>query len=261
MLIQFSRLWISRDDWRSLMSISGRGSALDSEAARAELLQRLVTAQEDERRRISRELHDTLGQYLTALQFGLQAVKGLDGCPADVAEGITKMMAVALRMDEEVERLSFELRPLTLDDLGLEDALRRHVQEWAACGIAVDLHVKNLDQRCLPAHVESTAYRVVQEALTNVRRHAKATRVSLIVERRRNELLVIIEDDGRGFDLEAVSGSAVRQRNFGLIGMRERAALVGGRLDIETEPGAGVTLYLRIPLVFDQDDGGARSPA
>jgi len=233
-----------------------------SEAARAELLQRLVTAQEDERRRISRELHDTLGQYLTALQFELQMVKGLDGCPADVAEGITKMRAAALEMDEEVERLSFELRPLALDDLGLEDALRRHVQEWAASsGIAVDLHAKNLDHRRLPAHVESTVYRVVQEALTNVRRHAEATRVSLIVERRRKELLAIIEDDGRGFDLEAVSGSAGGQRKLGLMGMLERAALVGGNLDVETEPGAGATGYLRIPLDFDQGDGGSTSHA
>jgi len=223
-----------------------------AEATRSEALQRLVTAQEDERRRISRELHDILGQYLTALQVGLQTLKELNGCPPDVTEGVTKMRAVTLKMDEEVERLSLELRPLALDDLGLEDALRRHVQEWAASsGIAVDLHAKNLDRQRLPAYIESTVYRVVQEALTNVRRHAEATRVSLIVERRRKELIAIIEDDGRGFDLETVRGSAGGQRKFGLLGMRERAALAGGRFDVETAPGSGATLYLHIPIDFD----------
>ena len=101
------------------------------------------------------------------------------------------------------------------------------------------------------------SYRVVQEALTNVRRHAEATRVSLIVERRRKELIAIIEDDGRGFDLETVRGSAGGLRKYGLIGMRERAALAGGRFDVETAPGSDATLYLHIPLDFDQDDGGS----
>jgi PAS domain S-box-containing protein len=221
-----------------------------AEAARAEALQRLVTAQEDERRRISRELHDTLGQYLTALQVGLQTVKEQDGCPADVTESITRMQALALRMDEEVERLSFELRPPALDDLGLEDALRRHVQEWSASsGIAADLHTKSLDHQRLPTSLETAVYRVVQEALTNVRKHARATSVSLIVERRREEVLAIIEDDGCGFDPDAVKHARGSRYKLGLVGMLERAALAGGRLDIESAPGAGTTIYLHVPIL------------
>jgi signal transduction histidine kinase len=228
-----------------------------AEQARQQLLQQLVSAQEEERRRIAHELHDSLGQYLTALDLGLKALQGLDGCPDPVVERIDQLRALALRIDEEVERLTFELRPPALDDLGLADALSHHLQQWSATsGIPVDLHTSGLEHKRLPACVETTVYRIVQEALTNILRHAAATHVSLIVERKRNKILAIIEDNGRGFELETVQGVSHR---FGLKSMAERAALAGGRLDIETEPGAGATLYVRIPLPLAQRDESAHS--
>jgi PAS domain S-box-containing protein len=225
-----------------------------AEQARQQLLQQLDSAEEEERRRISRELHDSLGQYLTALQLGLKSIEAQDGCPAPVRDGIQQMRQLALRIDEEVERLSFELHPPALDDLGLADALRRHVQQWSVTsGIVVDLHLGGLDHERLPPFVETTLYRIVQEALTNVVKHAGVARVSLIIERRRAEVIAIIEDNGRGFDLAAAEAAP---RRFGLKSMAERAALAGGRLDIETAPGSGTTIYIHIPLQTDQDEGG-----
>lgn len=225
-----------------------------SEAIGQQLLQQLVSAQEEERRRISHELHDSLGQYLTALDLGLKSIEIQDGCPAPVADEIQHMRQLALQIDAEVERLSFELRPLVLDDLGLADALRRHVQQWSATsGVVVDLHIGGLDHQRLPSFVETTLYRIVQEALTNILKHAGVVRVSLIIERRRDEVMAIVEDNGRGFDLAAAEAAP---RRFGLKSMAERAALAGGRLDIETAPGSGTTIYVHIPLQPDQADGG-----
>jgi signal transduction histidine kinase len=225
-----------------------------AEQARQQQHQQLVNAQEEERRRISRELHDSLGQHLTALHLGLKSIQTQDGCPISVADEIQQMRELALQIDAEVERLSFELRPPALDDLGLADALHRHIQQWSATsGIVVDLHLRGLDHERLPSFVETTLYRIVQEALTNVVKHAGVARVSLIIERRRAEVIAIIEDNGRGFDLAAAEAAP---RRFGLKSMAERAVLAGGRLDIETAPGSGTTIYIHIPLQTDQDEGG-----
>jgi PAS domain S-box-containing protein len=229
-----------------------------AEQARRRLLQQLVSAQEEERRHISRELHDTLGQHLTALHLGLKSVQAQDGCPASVAGGIQQLRELAVRIDEEVDRLTFELRPPALDDLGLDAALRLLVKEWSATShIPVDVHTRQLDHRRLPATVETTVYRIIQEALTNILKHSGATGVSLIVERQNGEVLAIIEDDGRGFDLEAATYAPGTGQQLGIEGMRERAALAGGRLDIETTPGSGTTVYVYIPLPADEDDGGS----
>jgi signal transduction histidine kinase len=158
-----------------------------------------------------------------------------------------------MSIDENVDRLAFELHPRELDDLGLEDTLRRHVQQWsAASGIAVSTHFRGLDHDHLSTFVETTIYRIIQEAMTNILRHAGATRVSLIVERRGTEILAIIEDDGRGFDVEAMQGE---RRRLGLQGMTERAALANGKLDIESEPGSGTTVYLHVPIPSESEEG------
>lgn len=228
-----------------------------AECARQRLLHRIVNAQEAERRRLARDLHDSLGQYLAALALGLKAAEQLDGCAAPVMDSIHQLRVLTQRMDEEVDRLSFALRPSVLDDFGLQDALRRHVQAWATeSGIVVDLHTRGLDDERLQDAVETTLYRIVQEALTNIRKHAEATYVTLIVQRRRNEMLAIIEDNGRGFDKETVRHASGAWRNFGLQGMAERAALCDGRLDIETMPGTGTTIYVHIPLSRDQSNSG-----
>jgi signal transduction histidine kinase len=210
---------------------------------------RVVEVQEEERRRISRELHDSLGQSLTALHVGLTSVQKLDGCPPHVQERIGTLRELALRIDEEVDRLSFELRPLALDDLGLESGLRLLVDEWSAVShIPVDLHVNGLARRSLPPDVETTVYRIVQEGLTNILKHAQATHVSMIVESRPGELLAIVEDDGIGFDPNVVAHAPGARKPLGIVGMWERAELAGGNIEIESAPGSGTTIYLHVPL-------------
>lgn len=218
-------------------------------AMRQHLLDRLLTVQEDERRRIAHDLHDSLGQHLVALNVGLKTVEEIDGCPQGVSARIGALRAMVVRMDEEVERLAFALRPPALDDLGLADALRRHVAVWSADShIPVDLHLRGLTATRLPSAVETAIFRVMQEALTNIRKYAAATHVSLILEWRSHEVVMIIEDNGCGFDVVAALATAGRRLHLGLSGMRERAGLVGGHLDVESAPGAGATVYLHVPL-------------
>ena len=140
------------------------------------LLQRLVNAQEDERRRISREMHDTLGQHLTALTLGLKTVQTREGCPQPVREHIEQLRATALKLDEEIDRLSYELRPLALDDLGLAPALRRHAQAWSQdAAIPVEVHIRGIEnERC--RCVETT----VTESRKRVDEHSQAANATLI---------------------------------------------------------------------------------
>jgi PAS domain S-box-containing protein len=218
-----------------------------SESSRQDLLRQVVTAQEEERRRISRELHDEVGQHLTALMLGL---KSLESAPdgRDRTGSLKDLRALAERLGQEVHEIALRLRPTALDDLGLLRTLTHYVEEWSTrCGVEVDFHSGGLTGERLPPHIESTIYRIVQEALTNVIRHAEATRVSLLIERRANHVTVIIEDNGRGFGAETVPGD-IRPKRLGLLGMSERAALVDGNLSIESNPGEGTTVFVRIPL-------------
>jgi signal transduction histidine kinase len=142
-----------------------------------------------------------------------------------------------------------ELRPPSLDSLGLEDALRGYAEEWATTsGIAVEIVTHGLENIDLPVTAETTIYRVVQEALTNILKHAQATHVSIILEQRSDLLRTIVEDDGVGFALETVRKERSGGQQLGLVGMAERATLVGGTLTVESEPGRGTTIYLHIPL-------------
>jgi signal transduction histidine kinase len=219
------------------------------DAERVRLLRRLVTAQEEERQRISRELHDQLGQYLSALMLRLKTLEPL----ADGREGaracLRHVEELSAKLADEVHHLAWELRPAALDDLGLHTVLQNYTERWSErSGVVADFHGGGLERRRLPPEVETTAYRVVQESLTNVLKHAGARRVSVIVERRRDELLVIVEDDGRGFEVEEVSIAARPGRGLGLLGMRERVALVGGSFSIEASPDGGTTVRARIPV-------------
>lgn len=219
-----------------------------AEAARAQLLRRLVTAQEGERRRISRELHDHLGQYLATMMLCLKTLR-----PATFGEAalgdLQKLEELTGKLVEEVHHLAWELRPAALDDLGLQAALQHYAEKWSErSGVAVDFHSGGLERKRLPPEVETTVYRIVQEALTNVVKHAAARRVSVIAERRREHVLVIVEDDGRGFDAEAAAGGTAAGCGLGLLGMRERVAHVGGALDFDSAPGGGSTVRARIPV-------------
>jgi PAS domain S-box-containing protein len=227
-----------------------------SEQQVRELLERQVQAVEDERSRIARELHDTLGQHLAALAIELRAVVESEQPSPSMRRRLVKIRALMRRMEDELDRLSYELRPLALDDLGLDDALRSHAQAWAKeSGIPIDVHTHGLRTGRLAPVVETTVYRVVQETLTNVRKHAGASRVGLIVERRPGELRVVVEDDGEGFD--AANVVSERGRRLGLRGMAERARLVAGHLEVESVAGRGTTVYLSIPLSEEADGGDA----
>lgn len=149
-----------------------------------------------------------------------------------------------------VHRLAWELRPQVLDDLGLNLALRRLADDWSqTTGVPVDLHTgDDLDTHRLPPEFETTLYRVAQEALTNVARHAKAKRVSVLLERRPGYVSLIVEDDGRGYDAQGVTSAPAGPGKLGLLGMQERVRLAGGTLAIESSPGAGATVFARLPL-------------
>ncbi|MBK8988719.1 MAG: HAMP domain-containing protein [Chloroflexi bacterium] len=210
---------------------------------RSQLLEKVIAAQEEERRRIARELHDETGQSLTSLMVHLQMVN--QQCPLpetrEQLDGVRTLLAQTL---DNVHNLALELRPSVLDDLGLAAALRRYVRDYQArYPLEVDLEVMGLAER-LPQGVETAVYRIIQESLTNIARHAQATTASVLLEQRGGRLRAIVEDDGVGFDPAAVNGSG----RLGLYGMRERAELLNGTLTIESEPGQGTSIFIEVPL-------------
>jgi signal transduction histidine kinase len=204
-------------------------------------LRRVVEGQELERRRLARELHDETGQALTSILLGLKSVETARG-EGEVQAAVAELRELVAATLEDVRRLAVELRPKALDDFGLEPALERLAQGFAEqTGIAVDV-VASLDAR-LPGEVETVLYRIVQEALTNVVKHAQAERVSIVVRRRGDRVAAVIEDDGRGF-----APAEARAEGLGLLGMRERLALVDGTIAIESSPGAGTTVVAEVPV-------------
>jgi PAS domain S-box-containing protein len=216
------------------------------------LVTRVVTAAEDERRRIAHELHDTFGQQLSLMLLQLAGLRRQidDGepTPAQIAQ-VERLFDTVRNLDEALDRVESELRPPALDELGLEAALAHTAHSWTAdSGIPVALNDAGLRDLQLPPLAETTVYRIVQEALANVRRHARAQHVTLDIAREGQELRVTIADDGRGFDMTANAAIDPRARHLGIVGMRERAALVAGALEIRSEPGRGTTVTLRLPL-------------
>jgi len=217
----------------------------EAERARTEFLTRLVFAQEDERRRIAREMHDQLGEQLTALALRIRMLKEACGEHDDWRAHVESIEAIAQRLDRDVDTLVWELRPTALDDLGLRAALANYVQDWSnRVGIPAKLHSSGLLDDRLRSDAETALYRIAQEALTNVAKHAKAGNVDVILERRDDSVLLIIEDDGVGFDPAAGEGGG---QGFGLLGMQERAGLVGAMLEIESSTDKGTTVLVRMP--------------
>ena len=223
-----------------------------AEGAHRTVLRRLVAAEETERSNISRELHDRLGQDLTALKLGLQIARKHGDCPPALLASVSKLEMLADRLMQDTHRLAWELRPAALDDFGLELALRRFAGEWSALsGVPVDFHSRGVTAQRLAREVETTLYRVAREALTNVFRHAAAQRVSMLLQRQVDHVSLIVEDDGAGFDLDAVLQAGAGPGPLGLLGMQERASLAGGSLQIESSPGVGTTIFVRMPLVYE----------
>lgn len=224
---------------------AGHRAIAEKEQARTQLLQKLITAQEEERRRIARELHDGVGQVLTSLIVGNQMAAELVSAtnPALAAKNY-ELAQVAAETLHDVRLLSRQLRPSLLDDLGLAAALERYREDFARLypTLTVELHCE-LGER-LPGPVEITLYRILQEAMTNAARHSGATMVGVLVQRRETDVRAIVEDNGHGFDPNAARKAA---RSVGLHAMLERAELIGGHFDIESNRD-GTTVYVEIPL-------------
>jgi two-component system, NarL family, sensor histidine kinase DevS len=228
----------SEDDVRLAETFAARAAvAVElSERVARETLRRIVAAQELERQRLARELHDETGQALTSILLGLKQLEG-----AESPEALHAVRELVVATLQDVRRLAVELRPKVLDDFGLVPALERLTQGFAEhTGITVDLEASTITER-VPVEVETAIFRIVQEALTNVVKHARAQRVSVLVTRADGRIRAVIEDDGTGFDPGAADGG------IGLIGMRERIELLDGSLVVESSATSGTTVAVEVP--------------
>jgi signal transduction histidine kinase len=222
-------------------------AALRAEQERLQILSRqLLYAQETERRRIARELHDEIGQVLTAVKINLQT---LQRTAAPAGHGsLQESIAIVDRAVQQVRNLSLDLRPSLLDDLGLVAALRWYVDRQSARAGYHGQVVADPPDLTVPPEVATTCFRVAQEALTNVVRHAHAQRVRVELRREDGELRLVVRDDGKGFEVAAANRRAARGASLGLLGMQERVQLVGGRLELKSAPGSGTEVCVHLPL-------------
>ena len=220
----------------------------EKEEERSQLLARVLTAQEAERKRISRELHDEAGQALTSLLMGLTRIEQSASEP-DVKAEAAELRATTTGALDLMRDMARDLRPSTLDDLGLVAALGRYVADYGPRHhLETDFQAASMDGARLPAETEIVLYRIAQEALTNVSRHANARSVNVLLERRNGHAILVVEDDGQGFDAEQVRETAMPGAKLGILGMEERAGLVGGTLTVESRPGAGAAVFVEVPL-------------
>lgn len=211
------------------------------------LSRRLVEVQETERRHIARELHDEAGQSLSSLMVNLRLLERKVNDPEAVLTGIVELKQMLNDVSENLHHLAINLRPASLDHLGLETTLRQHIEAFGRQNkLLTQFEAVGLEDKRLPPDVETNLYRVVQEALTNVVRHAQASQVDVLLERRGDQLVAIIEDNGVGFDAEKLGQSG----RLGLLGMRERAEMLHGNLMIESAPGSGTTIYVEVPYDY-----------
>jgi PAS domain S-box-containing protein len=214
---------------------------------RIRLMQRALQTQEEERKRMSRDIHDHLGQQLTGLRLMIETVKQqADG--ESLVEPIRQLESIAKEIDDTVDFLEWELRPNPVIDVGLEKAIENYLQQWSALfKIHAEAKKIRLNNERLAAATEINLYRIVQESLNNVAKHAKATKVEVLLENRGTEVVLIVEDNGIGFDLEKNSD---RANGLGLIGMGERAAMLQGVMEIESAKGGGTSVFVRVPAIF-----------
>jgi len=228
----------------------------EQKALLAELLDRLVETQEVERQRIARELHDATGQSLTAISLGLRGVQRvLQDRDAATAGQLRELESFSTGALGELRRIIADLRPHQLDDLGLIPALRWYTQSFQARrGIACEFQLVGEANR-LPPETETVIFRIVQEALTNVARHAQAQRATVCLENQPDAVVVRVRDDGQGFDTAALGHRRPVRSGWGLLGIQERARLLGGRCAIESSPGQGTQVQVWIPLSGDTSDG------
>lgn len=212
-----------------------------------EILRGLVGTQERERKRIARDLHDELGQLLTGLRLKLETIRKMCSDEEGLDKIVDEAQEIAKRVDDGVDFLAWELRPAALDDLGLHSALSKFVKEWSRySGVNAELLVSGSKKIRLEPDVETHLYRIAQEALNNVHKHAKAKHVEVSLERRGDLVVLIVSDDGKGFDPEKKKKNG-NSDGIGLIGMCERAEIIGGDIEVESARGKGTTIYVRVP--------------
>jgi signal transduction histidine kinase len=243
--------------YHTILAAERRGQERTAEAneGRARLLKQVMSAREEEQRRIARDLHDGIGQSLTSLLLGLRAAAEVPTFEEARAR-LGELRGITASLLDEVRGLARGLRPSVLDDLGLAAALERYAADYTqAHGIAVDVVAPDLALVRLPAEVETALYRITQEALTNVLKHAAAKAVSLVVRRElggvthgASGIHLTVEDDGRGFDNDALLQAPGAGKGLGLLDIRERAALLNGSFTVESQPGSGTTVHVCIPL-------------
>jgi signal transduction histidine kinase len=231
------------------------GASLDiterklAEEALHELPGRLLAVQDEERRRVARELHDQTAQRLVALALELKTLETNLAAGRPQGERLRSLRDAVDNLQQQVRQIAWDLHAGELVAGDLESALREHVEEWSErARVPVEYECLGLGDERLPAQVEATLYRVAQEALTNVEKHAEARRVSVLLECDGALARLTVEDDGRGFDVDAVQESLEAAQRLGLLGMKERVALAGGTLLLESSPGAGTTILVRIPI-------------
>jgi len=218
------------------------------EEERSQLLAKVIAAQEEERKRIARELHDEAGQALTSILLGLKDLEDSSVTSSHKSKAADLRGLTAETLDL-MRGMALELRPSTLDDLGLVAALQRYVADYGRKhALDADFHPGGLSDARLRPQTETALYRIAQEALTNVVRHSGARSVSVLLDRRDGHAILVVEDDGKGFDVEQVRRSGTPARKLGLLGMEERAALVGGVLTIESRPGRGTAVFVEVPM-------------
>jgi two-component system sensor histidine kinase UhpB len=218
----------------------------EARAALRRLSQRLMEVQEAERRRLAFELHDEIGQSLTALKLNLELAQASTSVP--VATKLLDCIQLADRLLKQVRGLSLDLRPSLLDDLGLSAALRWYVMQQAERTGIVAHVTTEIGEGRLPAPIETACFRLVQEAVTNVVRHARASRVFVDAHASGDRIEVSIEDDGAGFDVPAARQGIHAERSLGLLSMQERVSLIGGELAIDSAPGRGTRIHVSCPL-------------
>jgi signal transduction histidine kinase len=222
------------------------------EELRLKLLERVITVQEEERKRISRELHDETSQSITSIIVGLTLLEEYH--PSEqMKEKISDLKEVSQKTLEEIHYISWSLRPSVLDDLGLLPAIKKYVIEYMKkYDLDVDIQVIGFDQLRLSSIIEVTIYRVIQEALTNAARHAEAENISIILKHTKGIVTVIIEDDGKGFEIKKLISRELSKDHLGLKGMQERIESLGGKLLLESNKGFGTTVYVKDIVIGDE---------
>lgn len=224
-----------------------------AEEAREALRRQLIHAQEEERRRIARELHDQMGQNLTALNLSLKSLH--HSAPAKLQEAVLPIQDLAAQTARDLHRVALELRPPSLDDLGLVKAVRNLAATWSAlCGIEVEVESSRYASAGISSEMETAVYRIIQEALNNVAKHSRAKHAGIILHRGAGHIQAIIEDDGCGFDATGPRRTADDTGGLGVGGIRGRLTVLGGSFEIESVPEQGTTLIARIPVAEEDEE-------